>query len=83
MKRTITAKRFGSIELRIGNNDSTGKPAEPLTENPLVGTLETADHNIPLHKFQMALPVSGKFLTLQIMKYEHLEADEINVNVVF
>ena len=83
LKRTGLANRmrFKQIELRIGNRDSTGKPAEPLTENPLVVTLGDTNPNDATHIFELAPPVGGKFLTLQIMHLEHLEVDEVNVNI--
>ena len=71
-------KRFAEVELRIGNNDESGKGAQKLSGNKLVGFYPAANLE-PIAAFELQTQASGRFLTLQILSANYMEISEIYV----
>ena len=81
VKRHSLYMRFREVELRIGNADESGKGVVQFTENPLVGYSGPAT-NDPVCVFNLESKyVYGKYLTLQIIEVEHIEAAELFIIV--
>ena len=73
-----TLRRFGDIELRIGDNDESGLGNTQFRFNPLVGYYP--GNNIePVAIFGPLNNVQGRFLTLQRISEGYLEVTEIYV----
>ena len=69
-------EQFDSVELRIGNNDMTGSPLGPFTENQWIGYLGQS-LTVQSHTVSVEPQVSGRFLTLQTMVNQVMGIDEI------
>ena len=81
VKRHSLYMRFREVELRIGNADESGNGVVQFTENPLVGYSGQAT-NDPVCVFNLESKyVYGKYLTLQIIVEEHIEAAELFIIV--
>ena len=73
-----TLRRFGDIELRIGDNDESGLGNTQFRFNPLVGYYP--GNNIePVAIFGPLNNVQGRFLTLQRISIGYLDVAEIYV----
>ena len=71
-------RRFGEIELRIGNNDESGLGIAHFRLNPLVGYYPGYNTD-PVASFGPLGKVRGRYLTLQRINRNYLDASEIYV----
>lgn len=74
-------QRFHDVEMRIGNVKETGSILAQFTKNRLVATYGAANKNMNWAA-NVQYTASGRYLTLQSIKEEHLAVDDVSVTVL-
>ena len=69
-------EQFESVEFRVGNDDKTGSPLGPFTNNQWIGFIGPPS-TVQVHTLSVEPEVHGRFLTLQTMVDAYLGIDEI------